>query len=291
MRDRAQMARAIWTQLEPIHAVTYFAPEAAASFTAAGYRGFWMGYFAGRSAPLGEAPAEVVHALFYNFSFEHVRRALPDAWQFAPPPAALTARLEGAVSALRRYLGADIDEPSLERAADLAQEPAMAAPLEGRALFAANRSLPTPTSPLARLWHQATLLREHRGDGHVAALTAAGISGRQAHVIHSLSSGTPADVYATARRFTGQEWDDVTGSLRDRGLIGDAGDLTTAGLHLKSLIEKQTDDLAASAYAALSDSDLDALHALLRPVARAVVASGELPRRSPMGLDLDEVLT
>ncbi|MFQ6231024.1 helix-turn-helix domain-containing protein, partial [Nocardia sp. NPDC002869] len=61
-------ARQAWRLLEPLHAVTYFSPEPLQALKAAGYRGFWMGYFAGRAAPLGAAGPEVVHALFYNFT-------------------------------------------------------------------------------------------------------------------------------------------------------------------------------------------------------------------------------
>ncbi|CAI9403062.1 SCO6745 family protein [Nocardioides sp. T2.26MG-1] len=177
-----QTARRLWQLLEPIHAVTYFSPEPLAALRAAGYRGFWMGYFAGRAAPLGPASAELTHAVFYNFAFEHVARALPDAWGYAAPEAALAARLEGSVAALNRHLGGrhlggGTPDAAVGRAAELAERAAGAAPLEGRPLFAANRALAQPDEPLARLWQAATLLREHRGDGHVAALVTAGIGG------------------------------------------------------------------------------------------------------------------
>ncbi len=71
-------ARRLFDRFEPVHALTYFAPEARAAYDEAGFRGFWMGYFAARSAPLGVVPAEVVTAVFYNFARTHVARAL--AW-------------------------------------------------------------------------------------------------------------------------------------------------------------------------------------------------------------------
>ncbi|GGO86775.1 hypothetical protein GCM10011584_09810 [Nocardioides phosphati] len=283
MRDTARQA---WMLLEPIHAVTYFSPEPLAALREAGYRGFWMGYFAGRAAPLGPASAELVHALFYNFTPSHVGKALPDAWSFAPPAAALGARLDGSVAALRRLLG---DADGIERAADLALKAASHAPAEGRALFAANRSLAVPTDPLARLWHAATLLREHRGDGHVAVLVAAGISGREAHVLHALTSGTPAEVYAVARGLGEAEWSALCEDLSLRGLVAD-GQVTELGRDVKAVVEEQTDRLAATAYAGLTAAEMAELLDLLRPLARAVVAGGDLPAKSPMGLDLDEVL-
>lgn len=290
MTDRPAAARALWTLLEPLHAVTYFSPEPLAALKEAGYRGFWMGYFAGRGAPLGAASPELVHALFYNFTLSHVARALPDAWSFAPPAAALGARLDGSVAALRRLVGAGLAEgEGVVRAAELAMRAASHAPIEGRALFAANRSVPVPSSPLALLWHAATLLREHRGDGHVAVLTSAGITGREAHVLHALTSGTPAEVYAAARELGEGEWAALCADLAARGLVAE-GEATELGRDVKAVIEEQTDRLAAVAYATLSDAELDELMELLRPLARAVVAGGEIPVKSPIGIDLDAVV-
>lgn len=280
-------ARELWTLLEPIHAVTYFSPEPLAALRTAGYRGFWMGYFAGRAAPLGAAGPELVHALFYNFTLEHVRRALPDAWTFAPPEAALRARQEGSSAALHRLAG-HVHEDRVERAAELAGRAARQGPAAGRALFAANSGLPEPTEPLARLWHAATLLREHRGDGHVAVLTAAGLSGREAHVLHALTTGTPAEVYAVARDLGEGEWRAICSALADRGLVRD-GAITPLGEAVKAVVEEQTDRLAATAYACLSEAEVGELVTLLRPVTRAVIDGGDIPRKSPMGLDLDQV--
>lgn len=286
--DRVARARELWRLLEPIHAVTYFSPEPLARLEAAGYRGFWMGYFAGRAAPLGAVPADLVHALFYNFTFDHVVRAIPDAWQFAPPAAAIRAREEGSVAALRRHLGAAVNSPGIERAAELAARSARQAPLAGRPLFAANHALPEPDEPLALLWHAATLLREHRGDGHVAVLTAAGIGGREAHVLHALATGTPAPVYANARHFDEQEWTAVLAGLTERGLALPDGTLAEAGREAKHAIEERTDELAADGFLGLDDGEGDELVDALRPITAAVVRAGEIPRQSPMGLDLDE---
>ncbi len=283
---RARRARRLWRLVEPVHAVTYFSPEPLAALRGAGYRGFWMGYFAGRAAPLGPASAEVVHALFHNFSFAHVARAVPDAWSFAPPEAAIRARLDGSVAALRRCLGGEPDAVTIGRAAELALEAARSAPLEGRALYAANRALPVPDEPLARLWHAATLLREHRGDGHVAALTAAGVGGRDSHVLHALASGTPPAVYASARNFDEAEWATTLDALRERGMVDARGALSVEGRALKDRVEETTDDLAATALAGLGDDELDELLTALEPVCAAVVAAGDIPVRSPMGLDL-----
>lgn len=277
--------RDAWRLLEPLHAVVYFSPEPLAALRDAGYRGFWMGYFAGRAAPLGAVGAEVVHAAFYNFAFDRVARALPAAWRFAPPEAALRARQAGAVAALRRQLADLADGPQVQRAAELACRAAAAAPLPGRVLGAANHALPLPEQPLARLWHAATVLREHRGDGHIAALLAAGISGREAHVLHALAAGMPRQTYAAARDFADDEWNQLVDTLRAKGLA-DASGLTPEGVRLKEEVEQQTDRLAAPAYAALTEAELREMIQALAPLTRAVAAAGEIPLDSPMGLDL-----
>jgi hypothetical protein len=282
---KRNVARQLWELLEPIHAVTYFSPEPLAAFKAAGFRGFWMGYFAGRAAPLGEIGADVVHALFYNFTPERVGRALPDAWSHASPQAALLARRDGSTAALHRIMRDHADPRDIDRAAELASRIAFAQPPEGRPLFAANRSLAEPTEPLARLWHAATLLREHRGDGHIAALLAAGIGGRESHVFHALSSGTPPEVYTVARDFSEEEWARHLRSLQIKGLANADG-LTDNGRHVKQEIEHRTDALTSEGLTTLTEPEQDELLVLLYPMARAVVEAGDIPLDSPMGLNL-----
>ena len=213
MQRDPSVARKLWQRLELIHAVTYFAPEAIGALSDAGYRGFWMGYFAGRAAPLGPVGPEVVSAIFYNFAPPRVNRAIPDAWAFAPPEAALAARVEGSMAALGRMVGAIVDDRDVATAAELAARAAVSAPLEGRALYAANRALPWPDDKLAVLWHAATLLREHRGDGHVATLTAAGISGREANVVQAAAGVTPRQVFTAARDYDDAEWTALVADL------------------------------------------------------------------------------
>jgi hypothetical protein len=162
-------ARRLYRLVEPIHLVTYFSGEPTDALLALGLRNYWDGYFAGRAAPLGRVPAEVVHAIFYNFADGEVSRHIPRVWDTATPADALAARKRGSAAALRRILGHLADSPALARAADLATKAATGAPTEGRVLYAALRALPVPEEPVARLWHAATLLREHRGDAHIAA--------------------------------------------------------------------------------------------------------------------------
>jgi hypothetical protein len=280
-------ARRLFDRFEPVHALTYFAPESLAAFERVGFRGFWMGYFAGRSAPLGPVPAEVITAVFYGFSASHVARALPDAWDFASPADALRVREESAVAALRRCgVTADAD---VETAARLLAKAARSAPLDGRPLFAANLALPWPEEPVARLWHAATLLREQRGDGHVATLASLGISGRDANVLHCAADRVPREFIVRSRRYDDDEWHSCTARLAARGLLDDSGALTGAGVALKQTIEDTTDRLALSAFDALEDAELDALFATLTPITRAVIAGGDIPSATPMGLRRDDL--
>ena len=267
--------------------MTYFAPEARAALDGLGYRGYWMGYFAARSAPLGMVSPEVVTAIFYNFAPERVAKALPAAWQIAGPEPALRARQESAIAALRRYgLGAD---ENVTIAAELAGKAARQAPLDGRPLFAANRALPWPDDPLAALWHAATLLREHRGDAHVTVLSAAGVSGRECNVLHAAAGGVPRDYIARTRDYDESAWQDHERRLAERGLLNEDGSLTAAGRQLKDHIESTTDTLALSALAALSDDEVEALFQSLTPITRAVVAGGDVPSTTPMDLRRDEL--
>ena len=292
MRDATEsgvIARRLWQLTEPIHAVVYFSPEPIAAMRAAGYRGYWMGYFAQRSAPLGRVAPEVVHALFYNFSWERVSGALPDAWTFAPPEVALRERRTSTAEALRRQLGDLTLSEDFARAVELLERAALSASLEGRALYAANRALEVPSDPVERLWHACTLLREHRGDGHIAALITAGISGRESHVLHALSVGNPREVYQLARDLGDEEWARLLASLGDRDLVDAAGAVTAEGEALKAQVEATTDRLAAVAYAALTHEEQHALADVLLPLVLAVLRVGEIPVDSPMGLNLDEI--
>ena len=154
--------RRMWTLLEPVHVVTYFAPEARAAADALGMRGFWMGYAAQRAAPLGEVSPAVVTAAFFGFHPDRITRALPDAWGLTTRAAALAARLDGADAALRRLWGdVVLDAPTTAEAAELAWQAAQAADCPGRVLAAANQALPRPREPHLALWQAATTLREH----------------------------------------------------------------------------------------------------------------------------------
>lgn len=287
VRREPGLARRFFDRFEPVHAVTYFAPEARAALDGLGYRGFWMGYFAARSAPLGMVPRDVVTAIFYNFAPERVAKALPAAWEVAGPEAALRARQESAVAALRRY--GIMEDENVALAAQLAGKAARRAPLDARPLFAANLALPWPDEPLGALWHAATLLREQRGDGHVAVLAAAGISGRESNVLHAAAGRVQRDYIARTRDYDEAAWRHHEQRLAERGLLDEDGSMTAAGRELKDHIESCTDALALSALDALSDDEVETLFLVLTPITRAVVAGGDIPAATPMALRRDDL--
>ena len=268
------LARRMFRLVEPIASVTYNAAEPTDALLALGLRDVWDAYFAGRAAPLGRVPAEVVHAVFYNFADGEAARHIPGVWDLTTPEAAIAAREQGSVAALRRILGDLADSPGLARTADLATKAAISAPTEGRVMYAALRTLAVPEDPMARLWHAANLLREHRGDGHVAALITARIGGTEAHALHALSAGMPAEKFGRIHHLPATRLAALRDRMRDRGLIDDSGWLSDAGRETKERIESLTDDLAAPAYDSLEPSELVQLIADLEPLAAKLDAAG-----------------
>jgi len=166
---------------------------------------------------------------------------------------------------------------------------ARCAPLDGRPVFAANRALEWPTEPLARLWHAVTLLREHRGDGHVAVLASLGVSGRESNVLHAAAGRVPQAMIMRGRDYDDEQWAHYRGRLAGRGLLDGDGALTDAGRELKRRIEHTTDKLALSALEALDDGEVEKLFLALTPITRKVVAAGDVPDDTPMGLRRDDL--
>ena len=269
------IARKTWRTAEPIHGAVYFAEEAVAEYEALGLDAR-QGYFASRAAAMGPVPAGAVIATFYNFSPAAVQRAIPSAWSIATPDAVLAARLRAADGYLRRVLGDTVGTADVEEAATLARVAAEAAAqrLEGRPLFAAHADLPWPDAAHLVLWHAQTLLREFRGDAHVAVLAAEGIGGCEALVIHAATGEVPVAALKSTRERSDDEWAEACTRLRDRGWIDGDGGLTEAGRVHRLHVEDRTDALALPAYAAIGAEGCDRLRALTRPLSKAIVAAG-----------------
>ena len=259
---------------EPI-AMATFTPVCNEAFLAIGMRNYWDGYFAGRAAPLGLAPAGVVHAAFYNFADGEVARHIPWVWGKITPEQAIATREHGSAAALRQMIGDLADSAGLIRAADLATRAGLSAPTDGRTLYAGLRTLDVPEEPVARLWHATNLLREHRGDGHKTALLAHSISGTESHVLFALSIGMQAEKFGRIHHLPPAHLTAVIDGLRDRGLVNATGGFTTTGSETWQRIEALTGHLAAPAYNALSTDELDELITTLEPIAAAAAAADD----------------
>jgi hypothetical protein len=216
----------------------------------------------------------VVHALFYNFADGEVARHIPHVWDIATPEAVLAARQRGCAAAVRRILADLADSPGIPRAADLATKAATSAPTEGRAMYAALRTLPVSGEPIARLWHAANLLREHRGDGHIAALVCEGIGGLESHALYAVSQGMPAHKFGRIHHLPAATLAAIADKMRDRGFIDDTGRITDTGRQIRQRIEARTDELAAPPYDILTPAELDQLITELEPLAAALAAAG-----------------
>jgi hypothetical protein len=277
-------SRALWELFEPYHALTYFAPEARQAFEDVGLRGFWRGYFAGRAAPLGPVGAGVVTACFYGFHPAFVARALPAIWTTAGPDSGLTARLTGIDRAVHRLYPDLLGSPVFAETSQLLRHSLEACQVAGRPLFSSNMDVEWPGEPHLALWHATTLAREHRGDGHVAALTANGVGPCEAHVLRLAADGSPLDTIQPYRGWSADDWAASIEQLRIRQWLDATGNLTPRGRAVREEVEAATDRLASEPLAYLSEADHERLVAGLRLVTGRLVDAGEIPYPNPIGV-------
>ncbi|MDX3588220.1 hypothetical protein OG920_02285 [Streptomyces europaeiscabiei] len=270
-------ARALHDVIEPYHAVLYYAPQVQEAFSDVGLKGMWRGYFGGRAAPLGPAPAAVVSALFHHFEPGLVARAVPSVWDAALPDDILAARLAGVDAALRALLGDAVDGTDVAEAASLAASAAAACGAPGRPLGAANAVLALPRAPHLALWQAATTLREYRGDGHVAALTHAEFDGVEALVTITAAGGEVRESIQARRGWTDEEWAEGERRLRTRGLLDSAGDLTPGGRAARDAVEALTDRFASAPWNALGAQRAHRLYALLQPLGERIIHGLGIP--------------
>jgi hypothetical protein len=263
---------------DSLHALAYFAPEVDAALTGAGLRPGRMPYFAGRSAAMGAVGAEVVAATFYNFNPEVVARTIPRAWTLATPDQVLDARIDGVDKALTRLLGDHVKGDDVAEAGELAREAADGCHGEGRPLYAAHAGLSWPGEPHLVLWHAITLLREHRGDGHVAALVLNGLSGIEAVLTHVATGvGFTADAAKLTRGWSDEQWAAAEAGLRDRGLLDADGALTEEGVAVRDRVEDATEAAARGPWEHLGPEKTARLEELCRGLSKRVVEAGALP--------------
>ena len=273
------LVRRVHDATNVLHILIYFAPETEQQLTGAGLKPGRMCYFAGRSAPMGAVGSGVVAATFYNFNPALVARHIPAAWQLASPAALIAARFAAADAALTRLLGPDvIVSPDMITLAGLVREAAGACTAEGRPLYAGHADLDWPDAPHLVMWHALTLLREYRGDGHICALVAAGLTGIEALVSHTATGlGFVPEFAQASRGWSQQEWDEAVASLASRGLLGTDGTLTAAGQELRRQVEDGTDEMAAAPWRQLGDERTEDVIRLGQAMTRTALAAGALP--------------
>ncbi|MGI5470843.1 SCO6745 family protein [Streptomyces sp. CA-132043] len=285
MSEYPAVARRLWHQLEPLHATLYYSPEAFEEAAALGYDvgTRWPSYFAWRTAPLGAAGPELVAATYYSFSPRMVEQYVPLIWSTAAPAKVLEARLRAMDRVLRRLMGDRLTKDQITEAARLARQAAENAIPAARPLAAANLDLPWPAEPHLELWQALTVLREHRGDGHLAALLTAGLDPCESLVSFAAVGAAPEDHFRS-RGWTSAEWRQARDRLAARGWIAPDGRATDRAREGREEIERLTDRLAAGPWRALGRARADRLAQLVNPLLAAVFESGHLPKATTLGI-------
>ncbi|MHC5705103.1 SCO6745 family protein [Streptomyces tirandamycinicus] len=265
--------------LNPLHSTVYFSPDFAGELARIGVEDPRAAYFAGRAAALGAVGPGTVAATFYNFSHELIAQHLPAVWDTASPAAVLDARTRAVDATLRRLLGEDaVASPEMAEAARLALRATEACTRHARPLYAAHADLTVPEEPHLALWHAATLLREHRGDGHLAALLSAGLDPLEALVSHTATGkGMSPRWILASRGWRRTDWEAASDRLRERGLLDGDGELTEAGTALRAELEEHTDRLDRAPYEHLGAAGVERLTELGRGFLIAAAAAGAFP--------------
>lgn len=285
MTTDSNLARRMWQHLEAIHAYLYYAPEAFAEAEALGYPTDtrWPSYFAFRAAPLGAAGPELVSSAFYSFSPAMVAEHVPAAWAIAAPSDVLAARLRAVDKAIRALPGDLPASAEVAEAASIAREAAEAARHAGRPLSAANADLPWSDDPHLVLWQALTILRENRGDGHIAALLTSDLDACEALVSFAAVGAASTEAFAS-RGWTEMEWATAGERLTARGWITGEGHITDQGRDGRNRIELLTDQLALRPWSTLGAEKAERLTQVTMPLLVAVLESGRFPSENTLGI-------
>ena len=272
---KPDVSRRMWLALEPFHAMAYFTPEPQEEYAAIGLDGSANpahAYFPARAAGMGAVPWQVVQSTFFNFSAGVCRYGIEGAWDIASPEQVVAARFRGVERALRRLCGDLLDDARVAEATELVRVATSACTVEGRPLYAGHASLAWPEEPVQRLWHAVSLVREFRGDGHVAALVTHGLTGLEAAVVHVATGELwSRRALQATRGYSDEEYDAAVARLASRGWLDGDGSLTDEGRAHRQRVEDLTDVLSLPAYSALGEDGCARLRQLTRPLAQAVV--------------------
>lgn len=278
---KPEVSRTTWLALEPFHAMVYFTPDPQEQYAAIGLdssQNRAIGYFPARAAAMGAVSWPVVQATFFNFSALAVQFGMAGVWEKVTPQQVLDARYRGVERALRRLCGDLLDGPEVAEALTLARTACEGCTPYGRPLYAGNAGLPWPAEPHLALWHAVTLLREFRGDGHIAALVGEGVTGLEAAVLHVAQGDlwTRKPLQAS-RAYSDEEWDGAVAQMQERGWLDETGAFTGQGRASRLRVEVATDALALPAWERIGEDGCARLRELMAPLVKAVVDGGGFP--------------
>ncbi len=256
-----------------VHRFVYFVPEAAEEYLALGITGR-AAYFASRTAPMGVVPDEVILATFYNFSERAVRSAnIAEAWSKASPEQIQAARFRAVRRALDR-VGVSYTADEIAEVRELIDPVVVGLGLAGKPLAAANAAVALPQDPLVALWQQVTVIREWRGDAHIALLVANSVGPCDCMVLQVGTGRFPLGITKATRQWNEDEWSDSIRDLAARGWVSADGAMTPEGTAAREHIEDETDRLCAPIWKPIGDGGAARLAQLLERIHPAFVAAG-----------------
>ena len=282
-------ARTAYETLEPFHVLAYFNPGMKAALDETGLSPIAL-YAGGRGAPLGPCAPSVVTATFYNFNPGLIEPAWRDAVAVGLDTVS-DARYRMLDEQLRAIIGDGADEPVIGELADTFEAAVTRLPLGGRPLAAAWASGPVPEAPHLRLWRHVAVLREWRGDNHIAALVTHGLDGLDVVTFHEADLPDPTvkrrimgrEMIKFTRGWSDDDWERSVDRLVAAGLaertdtpnaLGVAHRLTADGAATYDDIEAETDALGETIWSA--PELIDALDRI-RPYVKAILDAGVLP--------------
>jgi hypothetical protein len=254
------------------HRLVYFVPEAGEEYANLGVKG-QPGYFASRAAPMGAVPDEVVIATFYNFSPDAVTSAMPGVWEAASPESWQAARFRVVRRALER-VGVDLSNEQILEARAIVDPVVDALDLAGKPLAAANAAVALPDDPLTALWQQVTVLREWRGDVHVALLVANEVGPCECLVLQVGSGRFPLWLAQATRKWNEAEWAVALINLAARGWVDSDGVMTPSGIEARERLESDTDRLCEAIWRPVGDQAAARFGELIAPIHDAMDAAG-----------------
>lgn len=254
------------------HGFIYFAPEAAEEYAAVGLAGNQQ-YFASRAAAMGPVGPEIVVATFFNFCPDRVNAVVPACWEAAAPEQVQLARMRAAGRVLNDACP-DVSAESVAEATELLQAMVDGVGDEGKPLAAANRGVALPDDPWIRFWQLMTVVREWRGDAHLAALTINAVNAVEALVLHAATEQVPKAALQMTRGWPEASWEAAVASLVGRGLLNADETFTDAGRSFRENIEAETNRGSQPLVDAIGDEATQRLYELVKPIRNGLIASG-----------------